>query len=80
VSAPELPLQAKILSVAEAYDMMTGPYPFRPALSEAQAIEELRANADSQFDGEIVRVFIERVLQGNGETRPSPRADQNEIS
>ncbi len=80
MSAAELPLQAKILSVAEAYDMMTGPYPFRPALSEAQAIEELQANADSQFDGEIVRVFIDRVLQGNAETRLSPRASREGVS
>ncbi len=80
MSACELPLQAKILSVAEAYDMMTGPYPFRPALSVDQAIEELKAHADSQFDGEIVRVFIERVLQGNAEVRSTFHAGYGEVS
>ncbi len=63
----ELPLEVKILSVAEAYDMMTGKYPFSPVLSVDQAIKELEANADSQFDGKVVRVFIDRVLQAGGE-------------
>jgi HD-GYP domain-containing protein (c-di-GMP phosphodiesterase class II) len=76
VKGQELPVQAKILSIAEAYDMMTGAYPFHPALTEDQAIEELKANSDSQFDGEIVRLFIDRVLQGGGEQRPALEAAQ----
>ncbi len=80
MSSGELPLQSRILSVAEAYDMMTGPYPFHPALTVDQAIEELKANADSQFDGEIVRVFIERVLQGNAEIRPVAYTSHEEVS
>lgn len=76
VKTAQLPVQAKILSIAEAYDMMTGAYPFHPALTEDQAIEELKANADSQFDGEIVRLFIDRVLQGGGARHPALRAAQ----
>lgn len=77
MEATEVPLQTRILSVAEAYDMMTGPYPFHTALTVDQAIRELEAHADSQFDREIVRVFIDRVLQGNGDHHSPHRAAQD---
>jgi diguanylate cyclase (GGDEF)-like protein len=78
VNTETLPLEARILSVAEAYDMMTGAYPFSPALTVDQAIRELECNADSQFDGDIVRLFIDRVLQGNDEQHPLPLAGMDE--
>ncbi len=74
VNAKELPIEARILSVAEAYDMMTGAYPFSPVLTVDQAIRELESNSDSQFDGDIVRVFIDRVLQGADEQHALPCA------
>jgi len=66
----DMPLKSRILSVAEAFEMMTGQYPFRDALTTQQAVEELLAHADSQFDGEVVRVFVERVLPGDRKDEP----------
>ena len=64
----EIPLQSRIIAVADAYDAMTSERSYRSALPEAIAIEELQKNAGLQFDPEVVRVFIEKVLdrQTNG--------------
>lgn len=58
----EIPLQARIISIAEAYDAMTGESTYRSPLSVNEAIEELKNSAGSQFDAEIVGIFIEKVL------------------
>jgi putative nucleotidyltransferase with HDIG domain len=54
----EIPLDARILAVADAYDAMTSPRPYRDGKSSHdEAIEELKQCAGSHFDPEIVRVF-----------------------
>ncbi|MHB1392226.1 MAG: HD domain-containing phosphohydrolase [Clostridia bacterium] len=59
----EIPLQARIIMVADSYDAMTSERTYRKPLAEAIVIEELRENSGVQFDPEIVRVFIEKVMQ-----------------
>ncbi|HYE83390.1 MAG TPA: HD domain-containing phosphohydrolase [Clostridia bacterium] len=59
----EIPLQARIITIADAYDAMTSERAYRKPLTEAAAKEELVKNAGIQFDPEIVRAFIEKVLQ-----------------
>ncbi len=49
---------ARILSVADAYYAMTTDRPYRKALSQDRAVEEMRKNAGSQFDPEVVEVFL----------------------
>jgi HD-GYP domain-containing protein (c-di-GMP phosphodiesterase class II) len=56
--AVAIPLEARILAVCGAYDAMTSTRPFRPALSVAAAVEELRAGAGTQFDPEVVDEFL----------------------
>jgi putative nucleotidyltransferase with HDIG domain len=53
-----IPLGARIISVADAYEAMTSDRPYRNALSREDALEELRVNAGSQFDPEVVRHFV----------------------
>lgn len=53
-----IPLGARIIAVADAYDAMTTDRPYRKAISRKQAINQLRQNAGSQFDPEIVRAFL----------------------
>ncbi|MDP4159756.1 MAG: diguanylate cyclase [Bacillota bacterium] len=57
-----IPLQARIIAIADAYDAMTSERSYRSALPEVIALEELRKNAGIQFDPEILSVFIKTVL------------------
>jgi diguanylate cyclase (GGDEF)-like protein/putative nucleotidyltransferase with HDIG domain len=56
-----IPLDARIIFVADAYDAMTSDRIYRPRLSRRQALAELERCAGSQFDPEIVAVFAEEL-------------------
>ncbi len=58
VSNFEIPLGARILAVADAFDAMCSDRPYRKALSLEEALKELVDNAGTQFDPELVKVFI----------------------
>ncbi len=52
-----IPLEGRILAIADAYDAMTSPRPYRKQQSAQQALEELRRCAGTQFDPELVERF-----------------------
>lgn len=58
----EIPLGARILCVADAYDAMVNDRPYHGALTKNEAINELLRCAGTQFDREIVEIFISLVL------------------
>ncbi|HHX75420.1 MAG TPA: diguanylate cyclase [Firmicutes bacterium] len=58
----EIPLQARILAVADAFVAMTSNHPFREAQTREYAIAELQKNAGTQFDPQIVKIFLNHVL------------------
>ncbi|KUO64075.1 MAG: hypothetical protein APF84_08170 [Gracilibacter sp. BRH_c7a] len=62
IKEEEIPLHARIIAVADAYDAMISERPYRKPLSEDSAIEEIKRNAGTQFDPHIVEIFIEKVL------------------
>lgn len=55
----DIPLIARIISVADAYDVMTHESKYKKAMNKNEAIDELNKCSGSQFDPEIVKVFIE---------------------
>jgi diguanylate cyclase (GGDEF)-like protein/putative nucleotidyltransferase with HDIG domain len=63
-----IPLGARIIFVADAYDAMTSERVYRRRVAPDQAIAELRRCAGSQFDPEIVDAFAEE-LAASGEPR-----------
>ena len=60
----EIPVGARILGIADAFEAMTSVRPYRPALCHEKAIEQLRYGAGSQFDPAFVDVFIEAIEAG----------------
>ena len=63
---PWIPLEAKILAVAQAYAAMVIDQPRRPGIGPARARGELTAGMDGQFDGMVVRAFL-RILDTGSE-------------
>jgi HD-GYP domain-containing protein (c-di-GMP phosphodiesterase class II) len=58
LGAEDVPLEAGILAVADAYEAMTSERPYRPALDTEHASLELRRGAGSQFDQRVVEAFL----------------------
>lgn len=63
---PWIPLEAKILSVAQAYAAMVLDQPRRPGMTSAQARERLAEGRETEFDGVVVRAFL-RILDTEAE-------------
>ena len=76
-----IPLEARILSVADAFDAMTSPRPYRGPMSYREALEELKRCSGSQFDPKLVEAFLPIALAtapeelGVGEPLDSLKAD-----
>lgn len=69
----EIPLGARIVAVADAFGAMTTDRPYRKALTIEEAVNELIKNSGTQFDPEIVSIFIatlrEKGIYNNGTNR-----------
>jgi diguanylate cyclase (GGDEF)-like protein len=57
--AAEIPIGARIVAIAEAYDAMTHDRPYKRAITHDAAIAELRYHAGTQFDPELVNLFCD---------------------
>ncbi len=59
----QIPLEARILAVADAYTAMVSERPYRPRRDHQQACQELVRCAGTQFDAEVVKAFLRASLQ-----------------
>jgi HD-GYP domain-containing protein (c-di-GMP phosphodiesterase class II) len=68
IKGDKIPLLCRILSVADAYDAMTSGRVYRKAMSHWEAVCELEKCAGTQFDKEIVDIFIRELSKGSGKS------------
>jgi putative nucleotidyltransferase with HDIG domain len=61
-----IPLEARIVRIADAFDAMTHPRPYQAARPIEWALEELARCAGTQFDPELARLFIDQVRNDVG--------------
>jgi HD-GYP domain-containing protein (c-di-GMP phosphodiesterase class II) len=62
----DIPLHARIVAIADAYDAMTSGRVYQPAVSHEDAVRELRRDAGSHFDPELVDVFTQVMARLEG--------------
>ncbi|MDF2614496.1 MAG: uncharacterized protein K0S71_2282 [Clostridia bacterium] len=65
LSGKDIPLIARIITIADAYEAMTADRSYRKGMSSVAAIEELKKNAGTQFDPEIVELFVNVIEKTN---------------
>ncbi len=62
LSGEEIPLQARMIAIADTFDAMTSIRSYRDPVSEEDAARELMKYAGTQFDPELVHCFVHKVL------------------
>ena len=77
LAGDEIPIEARIIFCCDAYNAMTTDRVYRPALSQSQALSELRAHAGTQFDPDVVEALADLVsslhtVSGPGAQRLGP--------
>lgn len=65
LSGEEIPLGSRIVAVIDAYDAMTSDRPYRKALPQDYAVAELKKGAGTQFDPQVVDVFVKILTDKN---------------
>jgi putative nucleotidyltransferase with HDIG domain len=65
LAGDDIPMTARILAIAEVYDVLTAPDSYKIPLGAAEAEDELRRVAGSQLDGRLVWLFVTQVLRGS---------------
>ena len=59
-----IPLEARILAIADAFDAMISPRPYRKSLSHEHALAQVEAGAGSQFDPVAAELFVKSWAEG----------------
>jgi putative nucleotidyltransferase with HDIG domain len=75
LAGEDIPITARILAIAEVYDVLTARDSYRVPLTSAEAEDELRRVAGSQLDGRLVWLFVTQVLRGTVVDDPRRTAD-----
>ena len=67
LTGASIPVESRIIAVADAFEAMTGTRPYREAVSVEEAIVELQANAGTQFDSRCVDALVDVVNEAANE-------------
>ncbi len=61
IKGDDIPYESRVLSICDAYDAMVCDRPYREAMSKEDAIAELEFKSGTQFDKEIVEIFVKMI-------------------
>lgn len=64
LAGEDIPYMARILTIADCFDAMTARRPYKKPLSVSYAVSELEKNSGTQFDPELVKVFVGLINEG----------------
>lgn len=64
IEGSDIPIESRIIAVADTYDAMTTDRPYRKALSHEEAVDEIIIQQGLQFDREVVQAFLKVLEQG----------------
>ena len=78
--AAEIPLESRIIAVADAYEAMTGDRPYRAGVSVEEAVDELRKNVGSQFDGRCFNALVQAIAENAVDLRGRRRSRLSLVS
>ncbi|MBV1758788.1 MAG: HD domain-containing protein [Dethiosulfatibacter sp.] len=62
LTGEEIPLESRIIALADAFDAMTSDRPYRMGINKVEALEIIASEAGKQFDPNIVKIFLEKVM------------------
>lgn len=62
LTGEEIPLESRIIALADAFDAMTSDRPYRMGMNELEAFEIIASESGKQFDPTIVKIFLEKVV------------------
>ena len=65
LKANEIPYYSRIISICDAFEAMTSDRPYRKAMNPDEAIKELKKHAGTQFDADLVDVFVRNYSDEN---------------
>lgn len=80
LAGDEIPIEARMLAVCDAFDAMVSDRPYRDSLPESGAVEELLRASGAQFDPAVVREFVESLrpesTSAHADSEPEARRER----
>jgi HD-GYP domain-containing protein (c-di-GMP phosphodiesterase class II) len=64
IKGEEIPLNARIITIIDAYDVMVNGRPYKNPMTPEEALNELQKNAGTQFDPNLVKLFLQ-IIKGD---------------
>ena len=78
LAGDDIPIEARVIAVADAYDAMTSPRSYRPPMSQRQVLGTLRREAGKQWDPDVVKAFLEMIEEERELTHFASEVDSRE--
>ncbi|MDE1147361.1 MAG: response regulator [Azospirillaceae bacterium] len=74
LAGTEIPMEGRIVALVDVYDALLSPRPYKSAWPREEVIDYLREQAGRHFDPDLVRLFLETVVEDEGAGSSAPSA------